>query len=71
MITERLWKTAPSDNAALGQLRPTAAGIVESRRSSRNAFPSWIHRIPEMIETLALAGAERIAYGQNIHAARL
>ena len=25
-----------------------------------NAFPSWIHRIPEMIETLALAGAERI-----------
>ena len=25
-----------------------------------NAFPSWIHRIPELIETLALAGAERI-----------
>jgi len=25
-----------------------------------NAFPSWIHRIPGMIETLALAGAERI-----------
>ncbi|MBM3729099.1 MAG: hypothetical protein FJW40_27200 [Acidobacteria bacterium] len=25
-----------------------------------NAYPSWIHRIPEMIEALALAGAERI-----------
>jgi hypothetical protein len=25
-----------------------------------NAYPSWTHRIPEMIEILALAGAERI-----------
>ena len=25
-----------------------------------NAYPSWIHRIPEMIETLALAGAEHL-----------
>jgi hypothetical protein len=25
-----------------------------------NACPSWIHRIKEMIETLALGGAERI-----------
>jgi len=25
-----------------------------------NAYPSWIHRIPEMIENLALTGAERI-----------
>jgi hypothetical protein len=25
-----------------------------------NAYPSWIHRIPEMIETLALADRERI-----------
>jgi hypothetical protein len=25
-----------------------------------NAYPSWIHRIREMIATLALAGAERI-----------
>jgi len=25
-----------------------------------NAFPSWIQRIPEMIETLTLGGAERI-----------
>ncbi len=25
-----------------------------------NAYPSWIHRIPEMIEALALAGVERI-----------
>lgn len=25
-----------------------------------NAYPSWIHRVPEMIEALALAGTERI-----------
>lgn len=25
-----------------------------------NAYPSWIHRVPEMIEALALADAERI-----------
>ena len=25
-----------------------------------NSYPSWIHRIPEMIETLALADRERI-----------
>ena len=25
-----------------------------------NAFPSWIHRIPEMIEILALTAVERI-----------
>jgi hypothetical protein len=25
-----------------------------------NAYPSWIHRIPEMIEVLAMADAERI-----------
>jgi len=25
-----------------------------------NAYPSWIHRIPQMIETLALADRERI-----------
>lgn len=25
-----------------------------------NSYPSWIHRIPEMIETLGLIGAERI-----------
>ena len=25
-----------------------------------NTYPSWIHRVPEMIEALALADAERI-----------
>ena len=25
-----------------------------------NAYPSWIHRIPEMLEALALADRERI-----------
>jgi hypothetical protein len=25
-----------------------------------NSFPSWIHRIPEMIEILALADVERV-----------
>jgi hypothetical protein len=25
-----------------------------------NAYPSWIHRVPEMMEALALAGVERI-----------
>lgn len=50
-----------SDNWFLGQLRPIGrwhSGRPEG--SPVNAYPSWIQRIPEMIEVLAMADAEHI-----------
>jgi hypothetical protein len=41
--------------------RPAAESIPEAIKSPpMNFYPSWIHRIPEMLEALALLADERI-----------